>query len=75
MNESKEKYKMNAELIGKIFRIGTAVLNNLINQDNVTVSILKRKMTDSNNSIIVGIHEITRISDNNIEKFRKYEND
>ena len=72
MNESNE---MNPESIGKIFRIGIAVLNELINQDEVIVSIIKRKITDNDNSIIVDIHEICRISDDDIINFRRYNND
>jgi len=70
LNESNE---MNPELIGKIFRIGIVVLNELINQDEVIVSIIKRKITDNDNSIIVDIHEICRISDDDIIGFRKYD--
>ena len=66
---------MNVELIGKIFRIGTAVLNELTTQDEVTVSFIKKKITDNDNSIIVGVHEITRISDIDIVELRKHKNE
>ena len=71
----KESNKMNPELVGKIFRVGIAVLNELINRDEVIVSILKRKISDTDNLIIVDIHEICRISDDDIINLRGYNND
>ena len=66
------KIKMNeitldAELVGKIYRIGIIVLNELIlHKTNIVISMSKNEMFDDDYLITINKHPIVHISNNQI---------